>query len=114
MKSILAVAAMVAALSLCNLTDKTKPTATPTPNATTSASDREAVLAELMKIETELTTASLEGDISTLAPHIADDFSGTTFDGKVQNKNQVLADTKPQRAVKSWKITEAQLISFDG
>jgi hypothetical protein len=114
MKSILAVAALVAALSLCNLSDKIKPEPTPTPKTAASASDREAVLAELMKIETELTTASLEGDISTLAPHIADDFSGTTFDGKVQNKNQVLADTKPQRAVKSWKITEAQLISFDG
>ena len=113
MKSILAVAALVAALSLCNLSDKIKPEPTPTPKTAASASDREAVLAELMKIETELTTASLEGDISTLAPHIADDFSGT-IDGKVQNKNQVLADTKPQRAVKSWKITEAQLISFDG
>jgi hypothetical protein len=114
MKSILAVAALVAALSLCNLTDKLKPAPSPTPSPTTSSADRAAVLAELMKIETELTTASLEGDISTLAPHIADDFSGTTFDGKVQNKNQVLADTKPQKAVKSWKITEAQLISFDG
>lgn len=114
MKSILAVALLFATLSLCNLTDKAKPEATPSPSAATSAAEREAVLAELMKLESELTTASLEGDISTLAPHIADDFSGTTFDGKVQNKNQVLADTKPQKAVKSWKITEAQLISYDG
>jgi len=112
MKSILALAVIVAALSLCNLSDKVKPEATPTP--ANPAADRATVLADLMKIEEQLTTASLNGDISSLAPHIADDFSGTTFDGKVQNKNQVLADTKPQKAVKSWKITEAQLISFDG
>lgn len=114
MKSILAVAVLIATLSLCNLTDKTKPEATPSPNAATSQADREAVLAELMKLESELTTASLEGDISTLAPHIADDYSGTSFDGKIQNKNQVLASTKPVKNVKSWKITEAQLVSFDG
>jgi hypothetical protein len=114
MKSILAVAMLAAALSLCNLTDKVKPEATSSPTPANSASDRATVLAELMKIEEQLTTASLEGDISSLAPHIADDFSGTTFDGKVQNKNQVLADTKPQKAVKSWKISEAQVISFDG
>ena len=114
MKPILAVAAIVAAMSLCNLTDKAKPEATPSPNAATSASNREAVLAELMKLESELTTASLNGDISTLAPHIADDYSGTSFDGKVQTKNQVLAATKPEKNIKSWKITEAQLVSFDG
>ena len=114
MKSILAVAALVAALSLCNLSDKIKPEPTPTPKTAASASDREAVLAELMKIETELTTASLEETFPPSLRTSPTTLSGTTFDGKVQNKNQVLADTKPQRAVKSWKITEAQLISFDG
>lgn len=115
MKSILAVATLIAMLSLCNLTDKAKPEATPSPDKSSSAAtDREAVLVELMKIEYEMTTASLNGDISTLAPHIADDFSGTGFDGKVKNKNQALADIKPDRITKSWKITDAQLISYDG
>jgi hypothetical protein len=114
MKSILAVAALVATLSLCNLTDKLKPAPSPTPSPTTSSADRAVVLAELMKLESELTTASLNGDISTLAPYIADDYSGTSFDGKVQTKNQVLASTKPEKNIKSWKITEAQLVSFDG
>jgi hypothetical protein len=114
MKSILAVATLVVTLSLCNLTDKPKPEATPSPDRSHSAAtDREAVLAELMKIEYEMTTASLNGDISTLAPHIADDYSGTGFDGRTQNKNQVLAATKPDKTTKSWKITEAQLISLD-
>jgi hypothetical protein len=115
MKSILAVATLFATLSLCNLSDKLKPGATPSPDkTTTAASDREAVLAELMKLEQEMTNASLNGDISTLAPYIADDFSGTGFDGKVFNKNQLLASTKPDRVTKSWKITDAQLISLDG
>jgi hypothetical protein len=114
MKSILAVATLIAMLSLCNLTEKSKPNATPSPDKSSSAAkDREAVLDELMKIEYEMTTASLNGDISTLAPHIADDYSGTGFDGRTQNKNQLLAATKPDRVTKSWKITDAQLVSLD-
>ena len=66
-----------------------------------------------MKIEYEMTTASLNGDISTLAPNIAEDYSGTGFDGTIQNKNQLLSATKPDRITKSWKITDAQLVSFD-
>ncbi|HEY3037657.1 MAG TPA: nuclear transport factor 2 family protein [Pyrinomonadaceae bacterium] len=114
MKSILAVATLIAMLSLCNLTDKSKPEATPSPDkSSNAATDRETVLAELMKIEYEMTTASLNGDISTLAPHIAEDYSGTGFDGKIQNKNQLLAATKPDRVTKSWKITDEQLVSLD-
>lgn len=115
MKSIFAVATLVAALSLCNLTDRTKPNATPSPDAASKAqADRQTVLAELLQIESDMTTASLNGDISTLAPHIADDYSGTGFDGRTQNKNQLLAATKPDRITKSWKITDAELVSFDG
>jgi hypothetical protein len=114
MKSLLATAMLVATVSLCNLTDKTKPEPTPTPaKFGGSVSDREAVRAELLQIANEMTTASLAGDIATLAPHIADDFSGTSYDGKVQNKNQTLAATKPDRITKSWKITDAQLTSLD-
>ena len=114
MKSILAVATLIATLSLCNLADKSKPEATSSPERSHSAAtDREAVLAELMKLEDEMTTASLNGDISTLAPHIADDYSGTGFDGRTQNKNQLLAATKPDRMTKSWKITDARLVSLD-
>jgi hypothetical protein len=114
MKSILAVATLIAMLSLCNLTDKSKPETTPSPaKSNSAATDREAVLAELMKIENEMTTASLDGDIATLAPHIADDYSGTGADGRTQNKNQLLAATKPDRITRSWKITDAQLVSLD-
>jgi hypothetical protein len=116
MKSMLAVAGLIAMFSLCNLADKSKPEAAPpkeASNSNSAAMDREAVTVELMKIEYEITNASLNGDISTLAPHIADDFSGTSFDGKVLNKNQLLAETKPDKLTKSWKITDARLISLD-
>ena len=67
---------------------------------------------ELMKIEGEITAASFKGDISTLASYIADDYSGTDAAGKTQNKNQVLAATRPDTTTKSWKITDGQLSSF--
>ena len=114
MKTILAVATLIAMLSLCNLTDKTNPEAKPSPEKSSSAAtDRTAVLLELVQIEKEITTASLEGDISTLAPYIADDYSGAGIDGRSQNKNQLLATTKPDRITKSWTITDAQLVSLD-
>jgi len=114
MKSILAVAVLMAMVSLCNLSDKLKPEAKPSPEKTTTAStDRNAVLAELLKIEKIMTDASLNGDIATLAPYIADDYSGAGIDGRSQNKNQLLAATKPEKNIKSWTITETQLVSLD-
>jgi hypothetical protein len=114
MKSILAVATLMAMVSLCNLSDKLKPEAKPSPEKTTTAStDRNAVLAELLKIEKIITDASMNGDIATLAPYVADDYSGAGIDGRSQNKNQLLAATKPEKNIKSWTITEAQLVSLD-
>ena len=114
MKSILTVAILMAMFSLCNLTDKLKPEAKPSPQKSTTAStDRGEVLAELLKIEKIMTDASLNGDIATLAPYIADDYSGAGIDGRSQNKNQLLASTKAEKNIKSWTITEAQLVSLD-
>jgi hypothetical protein len=120
MKSILAFAVLFAALSLCNLTDKSKPDANtnidrPAPSNRSETSepgiDRVALTVELMKLEQELTTASFNGDISTLANYVADDYSGTGVDGVTQNKNQLLASTKPDKVSKSWKITDGELVS---
>jgi len=106
----------LAALSLCNLSEKLKSGENSNTQRESSNSkpaiDREALTVELMKIEGEITTASFKGDISTLANYIADDYSGTGADGKTQNKNQVLAATKPDKVTKSWKITDGQLSSF--
>src|SRR6266850_3267410 len=119
MKSIPAAFLLIAILSLCNLTDKSTPTAnsnsantnsiekqnTPAPdhsnqsnsNSSNPAKDREALKVELMKIEYEVTTASFAGDTSTLASYLADDYSGTGADGSTQNKKQLLAATKPDK-----------------
>jgi len=136
MNSIIAVFFLIATLSLCNLSEKPKPTAnsesanansseTPKPattgdhgsqNSSSSsapATDRVAVTIELMKIENDLTTASFAGDISTLASFMADDYSGTGADGRTQNKNQILAATKPDKVTKSWKISDGELVSVN-
>ena len=120
MKSILGLAALFAALSLCNLTDKSKPEANSNVERPASASapatndaeiDRVALTVELMKLEQDLTNASFNGDISTLASYIADDYSGTGADGVTQNKNQLLSSVKPDKMTKSWKITDGELVS---
>jgi len=123
MKSALALTVLIASLSLCNLTDKSKQTNSSTPGdpKTSQAqgepqksdpqTDRASLTVELMKIEYTITTASYAGDITTLANYVADDYSGTTADGKTQNKNQLLASTKPDKITKSWKITDGQVVS---
>ncbi len=134
MNSIIAVFFLIAILSLCNLTEKSKPSAnsnsantnsteTQKPaaesdhgsqsssNSSAPATDRATVTVELMKIEYDLTTASFAGDISTLASYMADDYSGTGVDGRTQNKNQILAATKPDKVTKSWKISDGELVS---
>lgn len=117
MKSILAAALLIATLSLCNLADKIKSDEGSNTNAgkqhvNNAEADREAVTVELLKLEYELTDASLKGDIATLAPHIADNFVGTGVNGTTYNKNQLLAATKPDKMTKSWKITDAKLVSL--
>jgi len=121
MKSILTLAVLFAALSLCNLTDKSKRDANSNANEGVSNSstpanseiDRVALTIDLMKLENQLTTAAFAGDISTLANYVADDYSGTGVDGKTQNKNQLLASIEPDKVTKSWKITDGELVSAD-
>jgi hypothetical protein len=108
----------MAILSFCNLSDKLKPASDsnssekPVAEKRSQEADRDAVTAELMKIEHEMTTASINGDISTLATYVADSYVGTSYDGKMQNKNQLLAATKPDKTTKSWTITDAKLVSL--
>ena len=123
MKSALGLVALIAVLSFCNLTDKskqgnnsnagdTKPAAPQNESPKTDPQQARAELTvELMKLEYIITTASYAGDISTLATYVADDYSGTTADGTTQNKNQLLASTKPDKVTKSWKITDGQVVS---
>jgi hypothetical protein len=129
MKSFFAITLLVTILSLCNLADKSKPDANSSATnvnapqghgdsanssgntAQKPETDRAALIVELMKIEYDLTTASFNGDISTLASFMADDYLGTNADGSTQTKNQVLSGLKPDKTTKQWKITDGQLVS---
>lgn len=123
MKSILAFATLAAVMTFCNLFDKPQPSSDAgsseersgkpqRPPTAKPTMDRETVKAELVKLENEMTEAALNGDITLLAKNTTDDFELTGVDGKVQNKNQALADIKREKNIKSWSITEAELVSF--
>jgi len=109
--------AIVAAMSLCGVLDKMKQGET-TSNSNTaqpaakSTPGKEAVKAELVKMEEEMSQAAMDGDITLLAKNTTDDFKITNFDGKIQNKNEALADVKKEKNLKAFSITDADLLSF--
>src|SRR5437868_4089534 len=125
MNLIFAIATLAAVMMFCNLSDLTRsksdppptqnapaaaperqqPTATPKP-----ALDKEALKRELVQMEMEMTEASMKGDITLLAKNTTDDFEITNPDGKIQNKNQALADVKVEKNIKSWTLTDADLV----
>lgn len=56
--------------------------------------------------------ASVGGDIAMLSGNTTEDFELTDLNGKVQHKNQALADVKKEKSTKSWTITEAELATL--
>lgn len=74
--------------------------------------DKEALKAELLKMEDEMTKAALNGDITLLAKNTTDDFKLVGVDGKIQDKNEALADVKKEKNIKAFLITDGELLSF--
>jgi hypothetical protein len=116
MRALLAIA-IVAAMSLCGILDKMKQGETTSNSnaaqpAAKSTPNKEALKAELVKMEEDMSQASMDGDITLLAKNTTDDFKITNLDGKVQNKNEALADVKKEKGLKAFSITEADLLSF--
>ncbi len=120
MKILALLGLLAAAMTFCNLSEKlTKGTDSgpsnssqpPSNAATKPAPDRESVKNELVKIENDMADAAVEGDITMLSKNTTDDFEQIGVDGKVQNKNEALADVKKEKSIKSWSITEAELVS---
>ena len=117
MRALLAMA-IVAAMSLCGILDKMKQGGETTSNSNTaqpaakSTPSKEAVKAELVKMEEEMSQAAMDGDITLLAKNTTDDFKITNLDGKVQNKNEALADVKKEKSIKAFSITDADLLSY--
>ncbi len=118
MKSILAFAFLAAVMYVCGLeksdsgvsnTAQAPAKSSPAPAATPN---KQALTDELVKLEKEITEAALNGDITLLARSTTDDFELTGVDGKVQNKNEALADVKKEKNIRAFSITDADLLSF--
>lgn len=121
MNSFFAVITLFTVLALCGLGDKLKESSNPpasnsaatapTAAPTKKPLDREALKNELSKMENDMTEAAMNGDITQIARYTTDDFELTGADGKVQNKNQALADVKKERNVRGWAIVDTDLVS---
>lgn len=123
MNLILPLGVLAMVMAFCGLADKSKPEPpaptpervqtqnTPVPAKTPAPLDKTALQNELVKLEQDMTEAGLQGDITLLARNTTDDFELTGVDGKVQNKNQALADVKKEKNIRSWTITEPELVS---
>lgn len=119
MKLIFTFLPLAIALSLCNLSNggrtavpqEQQPAANRTSTSEKRPVDREALKNELLSIANNIAEASKDGDISYLAQNTTDDFELTDVQGKVQNKNKALADVKEERSIRSWAITNGEIIS---
>ena len=114
MKSILAFAILAAVMYVCGIGEKQSET-TPSntaPAQTKSTPDKQALLNELMQLEKDMTEAALRGDITLLSNRTTDDFQITNFDGKVQTKNEALADVKKESTLRDVLLSDGELLSF--
>lgn len=123
MNMIFVIATLAAVMTFCNFSEALKPKSdasnavaparqqpanTPKPTL-----DKDALKRELVQIEMQMTDAAMKGDITLLAKNTTDDFELTGADGKIQNKNQALADVKQEKNLRSWTITDTELVSAD-
>ena len=114
MRSILAFAILAAVMYVCGIGDKqteTTPSNT-SPPQTKSTPDKQALLNELMQLEKDIFEAAIRGDITLLANGTTDDFLQTNYDGKVQTKNEALADVKKETNIKDVLISDGEVLSF--
>jgi hypothetical protein len=120
MNLIAAISFLGLVLAFCNLSDKlgrSSETGTgnsdrPSNASPSKAPDRESVKNDLLGLINEMADASVDGDIVKLSNSTTDDFQLTDVNGKVQSKNEALADVKKERSIKSWTITEADLATL--
>jgi hypothetical protein len=116
MRLLLALSMLGAVMYVCGLDNAKQTDSQPPPpvaNKSTPAKlDKEALKAELLEIEDDMTNAAMNGDITLLVKNTTDDFKLTGVDGKVQNKNEALADVKKEKTIRNFSITEPDLMSY--
>lgn len=108
------------AMTFCSLSEKLKSGSQSGPSGSNQTSntaasktqDRDTVKNDLVRLVNDIADASVEGDIAMLSKVTTDDFQQTDVEGKVQNKNQALAEVKKEKTIKSWSITEAELTTM--
>jgi hypothetical protein len=71
--------------------------------------DEAAVLAALTELEHEWTVANINADKSTLNRILADDYAGTTFDGKTQGKAEYLNTIERDTTIKNWEFDDLEV-----
>jgi len=86
--------------------------ASQTKSTPSPAQDKAAVKSELVKLVNAIGQAAMDGDITYLARVSTDDFESTDVQGKVQDKNEALAEVKKEKTIRSFSITEEELLSF--
>ena len=107
-------------MTFCNLGEKLNSSsqsgpsnqAPPANAAPLKAADRDGVKNELVRLINDIAQASVDGDIVTLTKVTTDDFEQTDVEGKVQNKNEALAEVKKEKSIRSWSITQTELTTL--
>ena len=121
MRSLLALILLGIAASICGLDNGSRSSDGSTPSNSapsqakstpSPAQDKAAVQSELTKLVNEIGQAAMDGDITYLARVTTDDFESTDVQGKVQDKNEALAEVKKEKTIRAFTISEAELISF--
>ena len=74
---------------------------------------RQALLAELSKLENDWIRANIKADKKALGQILADEYRGTSADGTTQTKEEYLATIRPDRSARSWSSEDVTL-DFDG
>jgi hypothetical protein len=117
MKILLPFAMISLAWTFCGLGERIEKSSTDDKTASNQAvkpaQDRNAVKRELVSLANDIANAAKDGDITFLAEITTDDFQLTDVDGKVQNKNKALADVKEEKGIRSFDISDENLVSLD-
>ena len=71
--------------------------------------DEAAVLSALTELEHEWTVANINADKSKLNRILADDYVGTTFDGKAQGKADYLRTIERDTVTKDWEFDDLEV-----
>src|SRR4030095_726007 len=71
--------------------------------------DKELVLSQLTQLENEWTVANLNADKKALDRILADDYTGSAANGRLQGKAEYIRTIKPDSTVEKWNFENLQV-----